>query len=77
MNTNNPYGVGGFSVKSKFSVSVTLQWNMGTTASGELQQYKNGKWTTIYTADKATVTSYTVKWTPRQESRLSVPYPCI
>ena len=58
----NPYGVGGFSVKSKFSVSVTLQWNKGTTASGyELQQYKNGKWTTIYTADKATVTSYTVK----------------
>ena len=58
----NPYGVGGFSVKSKFSVSVTLQWNKGTTASGyQLQQYKDGKWVTIYTANKATITSYTVK----------------
>ncbi len=58
----NPYGVGGFKVKSKSSTSVTLQWNKGTTASGyQLQQYKNGKWTDIFTPSKATETSYTVK----------------
>ena len=58
----NPYGVGGFKVKSKSSTSVTLQWNKGTTASGyQLQQYKNGKWTDIFTPSKATSTSYTVK----------------
>ena len=58
----NPYGVGGFKCSSKTSTSVTLKWNKGTTASGyQLQQYKNGKWVTIYTATKATNTSYTVK----------------
>ena len=58
----NPYGVGGFKAKSISSASVTLQWNKGTTASGyQLQQYKGGKWVTIYTANKATNTSYTVK----------------
>ncbi|MBP3335673.1 MAG: fibronectin type III domain-containing protein, partial [Ruminiclostridium sp.] len=58
----NPYGVGGFKCSSKSSTSVTLKWNKGTTASGyQLQQYKNGKWVTIYTANKATNTSYTVK----------------
>ena len=58
----NPYGVGGFKCSSKTSTSVTLKWNKGTTASGyQLQQYKDGKWVTIYTANKATVTSYTVK----------------
>ena len=58
----NPYGVGGFKCSSKTSTSVTLKWNKGTTASGyQLQQYKNGKWVTIYTANKATNTSYTVK----------------
>ena len=58
----NPYGVGGFKVKSKSSTSVTLQWNKGTTASGyQLQQYKNGKWTDIFTPSRATETSYTVK----------------
>ena len=58
----NPYGVGGFKAKSISSTSVTLQWNKGTTASGyQLQQYKDGKWVTIYTGTKATSTSYTVK----------------
>ena len=58
----NPYGVGGFKCSSKSSTSVTLKWNKGTTASGyELQQYKDGKWVTIYTGTKATDTSYTVK----------------
>ena len=58
----NPYGVGGFKCSSKTSTSVTLKWNKGTTASGyQLQQYKNGKWVTIYTGAKATNTSYTVK----------------
>ena len=58
----NPYGVGGFKCSSKASTSVTLKWNKGTTASGyQLQQYKNGKWVTIYTGTKATNTSYTVK----------------
>ena len=58
----NPYGVGGFKCSSKTSTSVTLKWNKGTTASGyQLQQYKNGKWVTIYTGTKATDTSYTVK----------------
>ena len=58
----NPYGVGGFKAKSISSTSVTLQWNKGTTASGyQLQQYKDGKWVTIYTGTKATNTSYTVK----------------
>ena len=58
----NPYGVSGFKCSSKTSTSVTLKWNKGTTASGyQLQQYKNGKWVTIYTGTKATNTSYTVK----------------
>ena len=58
----NPYGVGGFKVKSLSSTNVTLRWNKGTTASGyQLQQYKNGGWVTIYTGTKATDTSYTVK----------------
>ena len=58
----NPYGVGGFKAKSISSTSITLQWNKGTTASGyQLQQYKSGKWVTIYTGTKATSTSYTVK----------------
>ena len=58
----NPYGVGGFKCSSKTSTSVTLKWNKGTTASGyQLQQYKGGKWVTIYTGTKATSTSYTVK----------------
>ena len=58
----NPYGVGGFKCSSKTSTSVTLKWNKGTTASGyQLQQYKDGKWVTIYTGTKATNTSYTVK----------------
>ena len=58
----NPYGVGGFKCSSKSSTSVTLKWNKGTTASGyQLQQYKDGKWVTIYTGTKATDTSYTVK----------------
>ena len=58
----NPYGVGGFKCSSKSSTSVTLKWNKGTTASGyQLQQYKDGKWVTIYTGTKATNTSYTVK----------------
>ena len=58
----NPYGVGGFKCSSKTSTSVTLKWNKGTTASGyQLQQYKNGKWVTIYTGTKAANTSYTVK----------------
>ena len=58
----NPYGVGGFKCSSKSSTSVTLKWNKGTTASGyQLQQYKNGKWVTIYTGTKAANTSYTVK----------------
>ena len=58
----NPYGVGGFKCSSKTSTSVTLKWNKGTTASGyQLQQYKDGKWVTIYTGTKATDTSYTVK----------------
>ncbi len=58
----NPYGVGGFKCSSKTSTSVTLKWNKGTTASGyQLQQYKNGKWVTVYTGTKATSTSCTVK----------------
>ena len=58
----NPYGVGGFKVKSLSSTNVTFRWNKGTTASGyQLQQYKNGGWVTIYTGTKATDTSYTVK----------------
>ena len=58
----NPYGVGGFKCSSKTSTSETLKWNKGTTASGyQLQQYKDGKWVTIYTGTKAANTSYTVK----------------
>ena len=49
----NPYGVGGFKCSSKTSTSVTLKWNKGTTASGyQLQQYKDGKWVTIYTEQR-------------------------
>ena len=55
-------GVGGFKVKSTTKTSITLGWNKGTTASGyQLQQYKGGKWVTVYTGTKATNTSYTVK----------------
>ncbi|MDE8718654.1 fibronectin type III domain-containing protein, partial [[Eubacterium] siraeum] len=58
----NPYGVGGFKCSSMTSTSVTVTWNKGTTASGyQLQQYKDGKWVTIYTGTKATNTSFTVK----------------
>ena len=58
----NPYGVGGFKAKSTAKNSITLGWNKGTTASGyQLQQYKGGKWVTVYTGTKATSTSYTVK----------------
>ena len=58
----NPYGVGGFKAKSRAKTSITLGWNKGTTASGyQLQQYKGGKWVTVYTGTKATSTSYTVK----------------
>ena len=55
-------GVGGFKAKSTTKTSITLGWNKGTTASGyQLQQYKGGKWVTVYTGTKATNTSYTVK----------------
>ena len=54
-------GVGGFKVKSTTKTSITLGWNKGMTASGyQLQQYKGGKWVTVYTGTKATNTSYTV-----------------
>ena len=54
-------GVGGFKAKSTTKNSITLGWNKGTTASYQLQQYKGGKWVTVYTGTKATNTSYTVK----------------
>ena len=58
----NPYGVGGFKAKSTAKNSITLGWNKGTTASGyQLQQYKGGKWVTVYTGTKATSTSCTIK----------------
>ena len=52
----------GFKVRSRSSTSVTLQWSKGATASGyQLQQYKNGKWLTISSPNRATIISYTVK----------------
>ena len=58
----NPYGVSGFKVKATTKTSITLGWNKGTTASGyQLQQYKGGKWVTVYTGTKATSTSCTIK----------------
>ena len=55
-------GVGGFKAKSTAKNSITLGWNKGTTASGyQLQQYKGGKWVTVYTGTKATSTSCTIK----------------
>ncbi len=49
-------------MKATTKNSITLGWNKGTTASGyQLQQYKGGKWVTVYTGTKATSTSCTIK----------------
>ena len=69
----NPYGVGGFKCSSKTSTSVTLKWNKGTTASGyQLQQYKDGKWVTIYTGTKATNTKLHCKESQGRYCRLQI-----
>ena len=60
MNTN-PYGVGGFEVKSTAKNSVTLQWNKGTTASGYVIEKWNGnKWVHVARITNASTTTYTV-----------------
>ena len=60
MNTN-PYGVGGFKVKSTAKNSVTLQWNKGTTASGYVIEKWNGnKWVHVARITNAITTTYTV-----------------
>ena len=47
-------------VKDKYICYIEME--QGYDSSGyQLQQYKDGKWVTIYTGTKATNTSYTVK----------------
>ena len=58
----NPYGVGGFKVKSQSSTAITLTWNKGTTASGYvIERYEGGKWVHVARIKNASTTSYTVR----------------
>ena len=58
----NPYGVGGFKVKSQSSTAITLTWNKGTTASGYvIEKYDGGKWVHVARINSASITSYTVR----------------
>ena len=58
----NPYGVGGFKVKSQSSTAITLTWNKGTTASGYvIERYDGSKWVHVARINSASTTSYTVR----------------
>lgn len=58
----NPYGVGGFQVKSQSSTAITLTWNKGTTASGYvIERYDGSKWVHVARINSASTTSYTVR----------------
>ena len=58
----NPYGVGGFKVKSQSSTAITLTWNKGTTASGYvIERYDGSKWVHVARINNASTTSYTIR----------------
>ena len=59
--TTRPYTTTGLKCSSKTNVSINLQWNKNTSASGyELQKYDGSKWETIKTFTSITDTSFNV-----------------
>ena len=55
-------GVKNAKVTSVTGSWITLEWAKNDKATGySIEQYKGGKWVTVYTGTKATSTSYTVK----------------
>ena len=59
--TTRPYTTTGLKCSSKTNVSINLQWDKNTSASGyELQKYDGSKWETIKTFTSITDTSFNV-----------------
>ena len=59
--TTRPYTTTGLKCSSKTNVSINLQWNKNTSASGyELQKYDGSKWETIKTFTSISDTSFNV-----------------
>ena len=59
--TTRPYTTTGLKCSSKTNVSINLQWNKNTSASGyELQKYDGSKWVTIKTFTSNADTSFNV-----------------
>ena len=57
-----PSAVTGFKTKSKTSISVTLQWNKNTSATGyELQKWDGQKWVALTKLTSNATTTYTIK----------------
>ena len=57
-----PSAVTGFKIKSKTSISVTLQWNKNTSATGyELQKWDGQKWVALTKLTSNATTTYTIK----------------
>ena len=57
-----PSAVTGFKTKSKTSISVTLQWNKNTSATGyELQKWNGQKWVALTKLTSNATTTYTIK----------------
>ena len=57
-----PSAVTGFKTKSKTSISVTLQWNKNTSATGyELQKWDGQKWVALTKLTSNSTTTYTIK----------------
>ena len=58
---NQPADVEGFTFAASTPTTLTLKWNENTSATGYiLEQYKNGKWTTIATIGEKTTVTYKV-----------------
>ncbi len=57
-----PSAVTGFKTKSKTPISVTLQWNKNTSATGyELQKWDGQKWVALTKLTSNATTTYTIK----------------
>ena len=57
-----PSAVTGFKTKSKTSISVTLQWNKNTSATGyELQKWDGQKWVALTKLTSNSTATYTIK----------------
>ena len=57
-----PSAVTGFKIKSKTSISVTLQWDKNTSATGyELQKWDGQKWVALTKLTSNATTTYTIK----------------